>query len=172
MYRRLRVGGPDDTTRASKAVTIDRPADAIYDFCHDFRNSAQLFGSVQSVERQGERFRIAVAGPGGDLLHGEVAIVEERPNESIAWRSTLGMSGCIRLREAPGARGTEVALEVESGGFRVPQQGLQRPVAETVRRVKRFLETGEIPTTRDQPSGKRSPIGRVLSARRERSVTS
>jgi uncharacterized membrane protein len=68
----------------------------------------------------------------------------------IAWRSvdgsTVPNSGRVQFRRAPNDRGTEVRLEIE-GPF--PAMLVQ----EDLRRFKRLIETGEIPTTAGQPRG-------------------
>jgi uncharacterized membrane protein len=85
-------------------------------------------------------------------------MTEDRPNEQISWRSLPGSqvenSGTERFQTAPGARGTEVRVELE---YRPPAGGLGRNIAwlfgeepaqqihEDLHRFKQLMETGEIP---------------------------
>ena len=87
----------------------------------------------------------------------EAETLAERENELIAWRSLPGSrvhtSGTVRFQPAPGARGTEVHVEMD---FRPPVGAIGRTVAwlsgrdpssqlnEDLRRLKQLLETGEI----------------------------
>jgi hypothetical protein len=97
----------------------------------------------------------------------DAEITEERPNETIAWRSLPGSplhtQGRVRFRAAPGNRGTVVTVHMryEPPGGKVGAalawlfgRSAEQEVREDLRRFKRLMETGEIPTTRGQPSGR------------------
>src|SRR5262249_16958035 len=92
-------------------------------------------------------------------------VVEDLPNERIAWRSLEGSeirsSGIVRFLEAPGGRGTEVHVEL----FYDPPTGKLGPVAaklfgeepsiqirDDLRRFKKVLETGEVLSSDGNPS--------------------
>jgi uncharacterized membrane protein len=88
---------------------------------------------------------------------GEAEIVEEREPELIAWRSIEGSqvrnSGAVRFVRAPGARGTELHVEMR---YDPPAGTVGRSIAwlfgrdadqqisDDLRRVTQLLETGEI----------------------------
>ena len=90
--------------------------------------------------------------------YGGTLRIEMRENEWIAWRSVEGSeirnSGSVRFRRAPGARGTEVRVQLE---YTPPAGSLGRAVAwmfgeepdqqihEDLHRFKQLMETGEIP---------------------------
>jgi uncharacterized membrane protein len=83
----------------------------------------------------------------------------------------------VQFRSAPGGRGTEVTVELE---YQVPAETLGAAVAtlfgeepgqqsqEDLRRFTWLMETGEIPTTENQPSGP-APSGLLTSWARGRS---
>ncbi len=97
----------------------------------------------------------------------EAEIIDDRPNESLAWRSIEGSeienAGTVRFRPATGGRGTEINVELsyEPPGGTIGR-GLawllgeepELQVREDLRRFKQIMETGEIPTITGQPSSR------------------
>lgn len=145
--------------RVVEATTINRGIDEVYAFWQRFQNLPRFMRHLESVELLGDRrSRWRAKGPAGLRVEWEAETTAERPNELIAWRSLPGSqvdnSGTVRFQTAPGARGTEVRVELE---YRPPAGALGRNVAwlfgeepaqqihEDLRRFKQLLETGEIP---------------------------
>jgi uncharacterized membrane protein len=119
----------------------------------------------------------------------ESEIVEDRPNEFISWRTRPGSEvshrGSVHFEAAAGGRGTVVRVEMHyspagngptgngrsngmNGGIRArvaKMLGSAPEVAarEDLRRLKQLIEAGEVPTTRGQPSGARSVVGRTFT---------
>jgi len=102
------------------------------------------------------------------LLEADAELVRERPAVELAWRGVragrLAHFGSLEFRDATGARGTIVAARLEyvpSGGSlgaalaRMTGHAPQRLLAESLRRARALLETGEAPSTRGQPVGPR-----------------
>ena len=158
---RLRHDGAWDGNRAvaGKSVLINRPRDEVYRFYRDLANQPRFMGNVREVTGSDTRSTWTMVGLVGDV-DVEVEIVEDRPNERIAWRSAEGasfsMEGHVEFRDAPAGRGTYVVLEMD---YRPPAGALGRGVAELTRRspstearhglkrLKMLLETGEIATS-------------------------
>ena len=122
---------------------------------------------IESVEvTDAARSRWMARTASGRTLTWQAEILEDRPGELLAWRSDPGApvhhSGALRLRPAPGGRGTEVRMDVE---YDPPASALGRSIAllfgsatayrveEDLRRLKQILEAGETATTRGQPQG-------------------
>jgi uncharacterized membrane protein len=162
---------PEDnriSIRVRKSITINRPAEEIYAFWHDFQNLARFMNHVESVQVTGdERSHWVVKGPAGKRVEWEAETVEDRPNELIAWRSlegsTVQNSGSVRFEPAAGRRGTVVRVELEY----YPPVGLlgatvakllgedpKAQLEEDLRRLKQLMEAGEIITTKGQPAGR------------------
>jgi uncharacterized membrane protein len=113
---------------------------------------------LESVEVTGDRrSRWVATAPAGATVEWEAEIVEDRPNELIAWRSLEGSdvdnAGSVQFRRAPGGRGTIVDVEIEynppagvigAGVARLFGEEPTQQVHEDLRRFKRLLETGEI----------------------------
>jgi uncharacterized membrane protein len=101
-------------------------------------------------------------------------ITADRPGERLAWHSLPGSdvlhAGSVRFEPSTGGRGTLVRVMLH---YRAPAgrlgAGLAKlvgadpnsTVREDLRRFKNLIEAGEIPTTRGQPSGRRSFLGHL-----------
>lgn len=142
-----------------QAATVNRSIDEVYGFWRSFQNLPRFMRHLDSVEILGERrSRWRAKGPAGLTVEWEAQMTEDRPNEQISWRSLPGSmvenSGTVRFQTAPGARGTEVRVELE---YRPPAGGVGRNIAwlfgeepeqqihEDLHRFKQLMETGEIP---------------------------
>lgn len=142
----------------TKAVTINKPIEQVFAFWQQLENLPRFMRYLDSVERLGDgRSRWRAKGPGGVPVQWEAETLTERENEIISWRSvpgsTIQTSGTVRFERAPGARGTEVHVEMQ---FQPPAGTLGKTVAwitgrdpsrqlhEDLMRFKQLLETGEI----------------------------
>lgn len=132
-----------ETIVIEEAITISRPRGEVYAF---FQRPENLPAPVE----------------------GRMETTREAPFEELAWRATRGEKllhfGSIGLRDAPGGRGTIVLARLETvpaGGAlgavlaRVTGRSPQRLLADGLKRARALLETGEIPTTSGQPTGRR-----------------
>lgn len=101
-------------THVGKAITIDAPASALYEFWRDLRNMPQLFEHVTSVESDGVQSRWVAEGVAGTTATWSSEIVDDQPNQRIAWRTVDGpfeSSGSVRFLVAPDGR-TEVVVDM------------------------------------------------------------
>jgi uncharacterized membrane protein len=145
--------------RVEKTITINRPVEAVYRFWRNFENFPRFMRHLTSVEDLGNgRTRWRAKAPAGMTVKWDAEILQERENEWIAWRSVEGSqvenSGSVRFQPAPGARGTEVRVQLEyhppAGTFgRVLTylfgEDPEQQVKDDLRRFKQLVETGEIP---------------------------
>jgi uncharacterized membrane protein len=149
---------PAHAVTARKVVTISAPPEQLYRFWRDFTNLPRFMQRLESVEVRGDRrSRWRARAPGGMVVEWEAEVVDDTPNELIAWRSLPGSrlshAGVVRFTPAPRGRGTEVAVEMAytpPGGAlgarmarlvgRAPEQELQ----EDLRRFKQMMEAGDI----------------------------
>jgi len=141
----------------TNAVTVDKPREEVYRFWRDFKNLPRFMVNVEDVAAMGERrTHWKVRGPLGRTVEWDAEVVEDRPNELLAWRTTggaVGNAGTVRFEPAPGDRGTEVTVELEyrppGGPVGATVAKLFSPVpselnAENLRRFKQVMETGEV----------------------------
>jgi len=143
-----------------RTITINVDREELFRFWRALETVPRFAPHIQSVEVLDARTSRWVAnGPAGKTIEWEAEIVTERPNEWLAWRSRPGSAlenaGSIEFQLAPGARGTEVTVQLEYA----PPAGLfgqmiarwlgQEPVQQLdddLRRFKALMETGEMPT--------------------------
>ena len=131
---------------------------------------SQIFFTV-AVREAGVTHWVA-CGPAGMKVEWDARIINEIDNKLIGWQSLDGSmvstAGSVNFRETD--RGTEVRVHLQYNppagrlGAAVARLFGEEPsqtVREDLRRFKRLLETGEIPTSEGQPSG-----GRRRGARR------
>ena len=154
--------------QVKKSITINRSAEELYQFWHEFQNLPRFMNDLESVQITGEKRSHWVAkGPAGKRIEWDAEITEDRPNELIAWRSLEGSqvdnSGSVRFEPARGKPGTVVRVEIE---YRPPAGLLgatvakllgaepQQQVHENLHRFRQLMETGEIITTEGQPAGR------------------
>ena len=169
--RPQRHGVPDNIgIKVERCITINRSSADIFKFLRDSRNLPRFMKHLERVDVIDFKRSRWVAKPFENrTLEWEVEIINEHPNELIAWESAPGAevpnAGSIRLKPAPNGRGTEVRITMEiyppagmPGAFGAKLFGMspEREVAEDLALLKQVSETGEVATTRGQPSGRRS----------------
>lgn len=165
VYTRARnaraAAGPQRTgfVRVERVTTINRSVDEVYAFWRRFENFPRFMRHLESVETLPKgRSRWRARGPAGIRVTWEAELVEDRQGEWIAWRSVPGSgiqnSGSVRFSPAPGARGTEVRVQLQ---YSPPAGSLGRGIAwlfgeepdqqihHDLHRFKQLMETGEIP---------------------------
>ncbi len=166
---------PDQTSiRAGRGVklesslTINRSPEELYRFWRNLENLPRFMHNLESVRSAGgNRSHWVARGPIGSRVEWDAEILTDRPNETIGWRSLPGSlvatAGSVHFTPAPGDRGTEVkvSLKYDPPGGKVGAavafllgKSPEVEVREDLRRFKRLIETGEVPTTAGQPSGR------------------
>jgi len=109
--------------------------------------------SVQVLD--GRRSHWVVKGPGGVRMEWDAEIINEIPNELIAWRTTGGSvdhAGSVHFEPGPGGRGTTVRVSLQydppggSTGHAVATllgTDAGTRVERDLQNLKRVLESGE-----------------------------
>ena len=150
------------------ALVIDRPPQELYRHWRELTNLPTFMKHLVRIEIQDDRRSHWVAkGPAGSTVEWDAEIIEDRPNEYIAWRSIEGSevdhAGSVRFEPASGGRGTIVTVEME---YRPPLgtvgaavsawfgEDPNQTVKMDLRRFKQMMETGEVITTEGQPAGR------------------
>lgn len=149
-----------------KSFTVNKSPEECYRFWRQLDNLPRFMTHLKSVQVLDERrSRWEAQAPMGGSVSWEAEIINERPNELIAWKSVgdsaIDNAGSVRFKPATGGRGTEVSVELN---YEPPGGRLGRSVAwllgeepdhqvrEDLRRFKQLIETGEIPTIHGQTS--------------------
>jgi uncharacterized membrane protein len=156
-------------------MTIARPAGELYARWRRLETLPDYLRHVTSVrELDATRSRWTVRGPGGKPVSWDAELVND-DGTTIAWQSIPGSevvtAGSVRF--TPVARGTELVVNLRYdppgghlGALLATLFG-KRPSAqirEDLRAFKRIVEAGEIPTSRTQPSGRRTALFRAVEA--------
>ena len=148
----------DHAVRVTRVITIGRPAEELYRFWRDFENLPRIMGHLEEVRVLSDRrSHWRAKAPLGRTVEWDAELVEDRPNQRLAWRSLPGgdvdNAGSVAFERAPGGRGTVVRVELAydpPGGAigatiarlfgREPGQEVQ----EDLRAFKQVMETGEV----------------------------
>jgi uncharacterized membrane protein len=160
--------GINQPIKVEKTVTINKSAEELYRFWHNFENLPTFMKHLQSVKVYNEKRSHWIANaPLGNSVEWDADILEDRENEFISWASVEGAdvdnSGFVRFKKAPGDRGTEVKVVLEynppGGALAATVAKLfgeepEQQIGDELRRFKMLMETGEIATTEGQPSGR------------------
>jgi uncharacterized membrane protein len=164
--RRLGLASGRDAhaVRVEHVTTVNRPIEEVFAFWRRFDELPRFMRHLESVEHVGPgRTRWRAKAPAGATVEWEADVVAEREPDWIAWQSVPGSgiqnSGSVRFERAPGARGTEVRVQLE---YRPPAGSIGRGVAwlfgeepglqvkEDLHRFKQLMETGEVPLSEGQ----------------------
>lgn len=146
-------------------TSIERPPKELYEFWHDFTRLPEFLSFISDIQNIGERRTHWVArSPGAGSVEWDAEVVEDVENERIAWRSLEGSDlhhqGAVRFRPAHTGQGTEIELDIRfepPGGLiskavgRLLSTATKEAAREDLRRFKRLMEAGEV------PSGVKSP---------------
>jgi uncharacterized membrane protein len=183
--RRRQLRGAISSTAAERlvehTVSVNKSPQECYAFWRDVSNLAKFSPMLESVTQLDDRrSHWVLRGPGGARVEWDSEITLDRPGERLAWHSLQGSqvkhAGVVRFERAPGGRGTFVSVmmhyqppggAIASGFAKLLGKDPNRQVREDLRRFKSVIETGEAPSTRGQPSGRRSFLGRMTRDGRE-----
>ncbi len=147
------------------AVTIDRPRAELYAFWRRLEGLPRFMRHLDEVaDLGGGRSHWIGRSPLGLRVEWDAGIVEEREDQLLSWRSLPGSqvhnAGTVLFEDSAAGRGTVVRVSMElvaSGGLgravgKVLAPITEQQVREDLRRFKRLMEAGEIPTTEGQPA--------------------
>jgi uncharacterized membrane protein len=80
-----------DGVAFKETVTINRPAQELYDFWRDFTNLPQFMDNIKSVEKLGsKRSHWVIKAPAGTSVEFDSRVVDDVPGKLIAWESEEG----------------------------------------------------------------------------------
>ena len=102
------------TTKVQKTVTVNVPISTAYNQWTQFEEFPQFMGGVQQVEQLDDERMRWVAEIAGVRREWYARVVEQRPDEKVAWAATEGATNAGAVYFAPaGTGGTTVTLELE-----------------------------------------------------------
>jgi uncharacterized membrane protein len=148
-----------------ETITVNRPAAELYRFWRDLENLPRFMRHLESVERISETLsRWSAQGPGGTVVEWNAEIINEIPNELIAWRSIEGSdvvnAGSVHFKDAGADRGTRIRVRLQYsplGGkigtavAKLLGRDAATEIRQDLRRFKELLERGEDASARGEP---------------------
>ena len=154
--------------KVEKSLTINRSPEELFSFWRNFENLPRVMSHLESVQVTGDnRSHWVAKGPAGTSVEWDAEVYNEKENELIAWRSLEGAdvdnAGSVHFRPAPAGRGTELRVVLKYDppagvvGAALAKLWGEEPaqqIDEDLRRFKSMMETGEVPTTEGQPTGR------------------
>jgi len=152
--------------RIRKSITVDNQPEYLYSYWRNLENLPTFMTHVKSVQDLGNgRSHWVVQVLNNMELEWDAQIIQDRPNEMIAWETlpeaTLQNRGYVKF--IPTSKGTEVSVSLE---YDPPGAALGRfaggavkfiaeeQIKEEIRNFKRLMETGDLPTTEGQPAAR------------------
>jgi uncharacterized membrane protein len=152
-----------------ECYTVNKTPWDLYAYWRNFENLPRIMSHLESVRViDARRSHWVAKAPaiGGGTVEWDAEIINDEPNALIAWRSLPGAdvdnAGSVRFVPGADGRGTEVKVVIDY----IPPAGVvgkwvakvfgeepERQIHEDLRNFKRFMETGEIPTTEGQSRG-------------------
>lgn len=157
----------------SRSVTIARPRHEVFQRLAEPEGLTPVLGGVERIESLGDsRYRWTFGAPLGKALDLTLRLEERRDGERLVWMTEdarwLPHRCTLSFVDAPHGRGTELrvllACEPPAGRVGYAAASLFGRVSgnllmRELRRLKQYLETGEIPTAGDRPVAASRPTG-------------
>jgi uncharacterized membrane protein len=82
-----------DAIRIRKGLTINAPVDQVYNLWSNFENFPKFMANIESIKDLGNgRSHWVVKGPAGSRIEFDAQMVENKPNEMVAWETTKDAS--------------------------------------------------------------------------------
>jgi len=152
-----------------EVVRINRPAYELFRYWRDFEQLPTFMEHLVSVRQlDSVRSHWVAKAPAGRRVEWDADIINEIRDELIAWRTRdnadVVSAGSVSFKPAPGGRGTDVRVRLQyhppagKVGAAIAWMFGEEPsqtIQEDLRRFKRLMEAGEIPTVEGQPRGTR-----------------
>lgn len=124
----------------SKYIRIAAPPARVYELWRDPTAFPDFMPDVKAVEDRGETWHWEVEGPVGTSVEWDTEIVEDVPDERLAWKSVgdgqVKTSGAVRFDDRDGETDMEYAMEFAPPGgtagevvaklFKDPEDQVQR----------------------------------------------
>jgi uncharacterized membrane protein len=140
--------------RVEHCLIIQRAPEELFSFWRNFENLPRIMEHLEAVECHDEtRSHWRARRPGGKEIEWEAEIINEHPNELIAWRTLEGSdvrhAGTVRFTPAPGGTEVKLAMEYEAEGGKVASAiaklfrlSPEQQIREDLERFKEIMEAG------------------------------
>ena len=99
----LGLSSGENGIRVNKAINIFAPIDEVYQFWRNFENFPLFMNHVKQITTRGDVSDWKVAGPVGSTVDFESRVIQDSPNDTIAWEtlpdSQIRSAGFVRFDE-------------------------------------------------------------------------
>ena len=153
--------------KVEESVTVNRPVGEVYRFWRNLENLPRFMDNLESVKVEGNRSHWVAKAPLGASVSWDAEIINEKPDELIAWRSlegsTVSTAGSVHFTPAQGGRATEVRVNLKydpplgKAGVAVARLFSEHParqIRDDLRRFKQIMESGGVPAEAGQSRGR------------------
>ena len=151
--------------KVEKSLLINKSPEELYRYWRDFENLPRFMSQLIAVQTAGvKRSHWVIQSIAGAELSWDAEIINEVPNELIAWRTEEGAdidhAGSVRFE--PSSHGTKVKVTLEYrppagkigvGVAKLLGQEPEQVIEQDLRRFKQLMEAGEIVSVEGQPQG-------------------
>ena len=166
-YRHPATSVPHETgIKVEHSIVIDKAPEEIYRFWRNLENLPRFMSQHVAVDRLAgdQRSHWRVKSFAGQTFEWDAEIINDIPNELLAWRSLEGAdldhAGSVHFErdERGGTGGTKVSVILEyrppagklgAGVARLFEQEPSQVINKDLNRLKQLLETGEIAAGED-----------------------
>ncbi|MES3037355.1 MAG: SRPBCC family protein [Bdellovibrionota bacterium] len=158
----------EERDKARQSVTIKKTPAQVFAFWRNFENLPFFMKDLKEVTEISKKVsHWVVELKNGAKVEWDAEIIAEREDQMISWKSIgdseVTQTGTVWFTEAPSNLGTvvQLAMNYSVPGGKVTElitklsgEDPETLILTNLRRLKAYLETGEIPTTEGQPSGR------------------
>ncbi len=150
-----RALGGSAGVNVEESILIHRPASELFRFWRTLENLPRFMTHLESVERVTDTLsRWRAKGPAGTLIEWNAEIINEVPNNIIAWRSIDGSdvvsAGSVHFDDVGGATRLRVRLQYSPPGGKIGAavatllgSDAATGIREDLNRLKALAEAGE-----------------------------
>jgi uncharacterized membrane protein len=150
--------------KVERSILIDKAPEEIYRFWRDLENLPRFMSQHVAIERQAgnERSHWTVRSLAGTTFEWDAEIINDIPNELLAWRSLEGAdldhAGSVHF-EPDERGGTRVSVILEyrppagrvgAGVARLFGQEPSQVIGKDLARLKQLMETGQVDSSQAQ----------------------
>ena len=137
-----------------KEIEVDKPVDQVYSQWTQFEEFPQFMENVEQVRQLDDKHLEWKARVAGTDRQWKAEIIEQRPNQVIAWRSTTGdkNDGKVEFQPVNGHTQVKLALDYEPPAGAAGEvgdklvQAAPRSIENDLKRFKEFIEQRPAPT--------------------------
>jgi uncharacterized membrane protein len=144
--------------KIDRSITVAAPVERVFRLWRNLENLPRFMPHLERVTATDDRrSRWEVRTPAGGTVAWDAEIINERPNELIAWRSignpSVTSAGSVRFEPTPDGRGTrlDVSLQYDPPGGTVGHSVASllggdagHRIEEDLEQFKRRVESGEL----------------------------